>query len=39
LILVGVWLAVKENGEALQNLLAWAELPTSVSDDSKFLVE
>lgn len=27
LILVGIWLAVKENGETLQNLLKWAELP------------
>ncbi len=24
LILVGIWLAVKENGETLQNLLRWA---------------
>ena len=28
LILVGVWLAVKENGEALQKLLKWSDLPT-----------
>ena len=28
LILVGVWLAVKENGQTLYNLLRWLELPT-----------
>jgi hypothetical protein len=27
LILVGVWLAVKENGHALYNLLSWLQLP------------
>jgi hypothetical protein len=32
LILVGIWLAVKENGETLQNLLKWADLPTQVDD-------
>jgi hypothetical protein len=37
LILVGVWLAVKENGQALFNLLKWLELPSDEQDDSKFL--
>lgn len=32
LILVGIWLAVKENGETLQNLLKWAELPQTPED-------
>ena len=39
LILVGVWLAVKENGEMLQRLIKWSDLPTSATDESKFLVE
>lgn len=37
LILVGVWLAVKENGQTLYNLLRWLELPTDENDDTKFL--
>lgn len=37
LILVGVWLAVKETGQTLFNLLKWLELPTDEHDDSKFL--
>ena len=37
LILVGVWLAVKENGQVLYNLLKWLSLPTDENDDSKFL--
>lgn len=32
LILVGIWLAVKENGETLKNLLKWAELPQNLND-------
>ena len=32
LILVGVWLAVKENGETLQRLIKWAELPSDPTD-------
>lgn len=32
LILVGIWLAVKENGETLQNLLKWAHLPQNPQD-------
>jgi len=38
LILVGVWLAVKENGLTLYNLLKWAGIPSNESDESKFLV-
>ena len=38
LILVGVWLAVKEDGLALFNMLKWIEFPVSVDDTSKFLV-
>ena len=37
LILVGVWLAVKENGLTLFNLLKWFELPLDESDQTKFL--
>lgn len=37
LILVGLWLAVKENGETLKNLLKWADLPCDCNDNSKFL--
>lgn len=37
LILVGVWLAVKENGLTLFNLLRWLELPTDEADDTKFI--
>lgn len=37
LILVGIWLAVKENGETLQNLLRWAQLPEAVPDTQSFL--
>ena len=36
-ILVGVWLAVKENGITLYNLLKWLEFPTKRDDDSKFI--
>lgn len=32
LILVGVWLAVQENGETLQGLIKWSELPTNAED-------
>ena len=32
LILVGVWLAVKENGETLQNFLKWTDLPVEKDD-------
>ena len=39
LILVGVWLAVKENGEVLQRLIKWSDLPTDAEDQTKFLVE
>ena len=37
LILVGVWLAVKENGETLQRLLSWTDLPEDANDETKFL--
>ena len=37
LILVGVWLAVKENGETLQNLLSWTKMPEGPEDETKFL--
>lgn len=37
LILVGIWLAVKENGETLQNLLKWAQLPQTAQDTNSFL--
>ena len=37
LILVGVWLAVKENGETLQRLLSWTDLPGDANDETKFL--
>jgi hypothetical protein len=37
LILVGIWLAVKENGETQQNLLRWAELPQSDTDKGSLL--
>jgi len=33
LILVGIWLAVKENGETLRNLIKWADLPKDDQDD------
>lgn len=36
-ILVGVWLAVKENGITLFNLLKWLEFPTSKADDTKLI--
>jgi len=39
LILVGVWLAVKQNGETLQQLIKWSELPRSPDDESKFFVD
>lgn len=32
LILVGVWLAIKENGLTLFNLLKWLELPANEQD-------
>ena len=32
LILVGVWLAVKENGEVLQRLIKWSDLPSEALD-------
>ncbi len=38
LILVGVWLAVKENGLALFNALSWLQLPKNENDDSKFII-
>ena len=38
-ILVGVWLAVKENGLTQLNLLKWLDFPTSREDDSKFLTD
>lgn len=34
LVLVGIWLAVKENGEFMQNLIEWSELPQSADDQS-----
>jgi hypothetical protein len=34
---VGVWLAEKENGLTLFNLLSWIELPNQELDDQKFL--
>ena len=37
LILVGIWLAVKENGETQQNLLKWAQLPQSDDDKASLL--
>lgn len=37
LILVGIWLAVKENGETQQNLLKWAQLPQSDDDKTSLL--
>ena len=39
LILVGVWLAVKENGQTLNNLLKWFEIPTDENDETKFLLD
>ena len=36
-ILVGVWLAVKENGLIQINLLQWLDFPTSPTDDSRFI--
>ena len=36
LILVGVWLAVKENGLTLNNLMKWFEIPNDDDDDTKF---
>ena len=38
-ILVGVWLAEKENGLTQLNLLKWLDFPTSRTDDTKFLVD
>ena len=34
---MGVWLAEKENGLTLFNLLSWIELPNQELDDQKFL--
>lgn len=39
LVLVGVWLAVKENSETLQRLIKWSGLPNDPSDQTKFLVD
>jgi hypothetical protein len=39
LILVGVWLAVKENGLTLFNLLRWLELPSDENDNTKFITD
>jgi len=38
-ILVGVWLAVKENGLTQLNLLGWLDFPESREDDTKYLVD
>ncbi len=38
-ILVGVWLAVKENGLTQLNLLKWLDFPVSRDDDTKFLTD
>jgi hypothetical protein len=38
-ILVGVWLAEKENGLTQLNLLKWLEFPTSRTDDTKLIVD
>jgi hypothetical protein len=38
-ILVGVWLAVKENGLTQLNLLGWLDFPESPVDDTKLLVD
>lgn len=38
-ILVGVWLAEKENGLTQLNLLKWFEFPTSRTDDTKLIVD
>ena len=32
LVLVGVWLAVKENAETLQGMIKWSELPKNAED-------
>ena len=37
LILVGVWLAIKENGLTLFNLLKWLDLPSNKNDESKLI--
>jgi hypothetical protein len=37
--LVGIWLAVKENGEFMQNLIEWSDLPTGPEDTSQFLLD
>jgi hypothetical protein len=39
LVLVGIWLAVKENGELMQNLLSWSELPSGPDDASQFMLD
>jgi hypothetical protein len=36
-ILVGVWLAVKEDGLTLFNLLKWMKFPENVDDTSQFI--
>ena len=37
LILVGVWLAVKEDGLTLFNVLKWLEFPQSREDQTKLI--
>ena len=39
LILVGVWLAIKEDGLLLFNLLKWLDFPLHRDDDSKLLTD
>lgn len=39
LVLVGIWLAVKENGEFMQNLIEWSDLPAGPDDTSQFLLD
>ena len=39
LILVGVWLAVKEDGLTLFNFLKWLEFPANRNDQTKFIVD
>jgi hypothetical protein len=34
LVLVGIWLAVKENGELMSSLIEWSELPQGPDDTS-----
>lgn len=37
--MVGIWLAVKENGELMQSLIEWSELPQGPEDTSQFLLD